>query len=440
MEGDDSQRGAASTSRRVVSGAGGGGRSPWLAVVAVAVLVGVGVVLTRGDNDPAPSSPRDDRTGEPPPTGAEMEVVETADVLAAYSEAAVRFGRAHTFGYRGIVRSAGPSLLRPGPWIAAEVTVEGAVHLPLSITTDVAVDPTGAAAETVTSGAATWARRAPAPDGLAGAPWEPVGGDVSADVRNLPGVPPSRLGFALVVDAVGAATDRQEAPRDAAGRRVIRATVPDQLSSRSSGPEDLDDLIGGAELAVTLDDGGDVARVELTAAPGYPPLEIALDILRLGDPALVTAGDLAEPIRASVPPDVMADVGLGSLDVPGLPTTWALTSASLYRPDGRLSPLPTGCGGSVLALEYHDLRAVADGWLFLSIWRHTCDPDEGQREGTGEVAEVAVEAGRFTGSALRSPGQPYRGDVTDGTTAVSFTTDLSPEDAAAALASLVPGQ
>jgi hypothetical protein len=163
-------------------------------------------------------------------------------------------------------------------------------------------------------------------------------------------------------------------------------------------------------------------------------------MLRLGDPALVTAGDLAEPIRASVPPDVLTDVGLGSLDVPGLPTTWALTSASLYRPDGRLSPLPTGCGGQVLALEYHDLRAVADGFLFLSVWRHTCDPDEGRREGTGEVAEVAVEAGRFTGSALRSPGQPYQGDVTDGTTAVSFSTDLSPEDAAAALASLVPGQ
>jgi hypothetical protein len=436
VEGDDSQRGAASTSRRVVSGAGGGGRSPWLAVVAVAVLVAVGVVLTRGDNDPAPSSPRDDRSGEPPPTGAEMEVVETEDASAAYADAAVRFGRAHTFGYRGIVRSAGPSLLRPGPWIAAEVTVDGAVHLPLSITTDVAVDPTGAAAETVTSGAATWARRAPSPDGLAGAPWEPVGGDVSADVRNLPGVPPSRLGIALVVDAVGAATDRQEAPRDAAGRRVIRATVPDQMSSRSSGPEDLDDLIGGAELAVTLDDRGDVARVELTAAPGHPPLEIALDMLRLGDPALVTAGDLAEPIRASVPPDVLTDVGLGSLDVPGLPTTWALTSASVYPPDGSLGPAPPGCGGPVLALEYHDLRAMANGWLFLSVWRDTCGPDAQDPAGTGATTEAAVDAGRFTGSASQT-GQQYQGEVTDGTTAISFTTDLSPEDAATAIASLM---
>jgi hypothetical protein len=261
---------------------------------------------------------------------------------------------------------------------------------------------------------------------------------VSTEVgRERPGVAPPRLGIALVVDAVQAATDRRAAPRDDAGRRVIRATVPDQLSPGSTGSGDLDDVVGGAELAVTLDDGGDIARVELTAAPNHPPLEITLDIGRLGDPALVTAGDLAAPIRASVTPDVLAEVGLGSLDVPGLPTTWALTSASVHRPDGGLSPSPPGCGGPVLALEYRDLRAVVDGWLFLSVWRHTCTPDEVIRGGTGEGAMVAVDAGRFTGWALRTRGPPYRGDVTDGTTAVSFTTDLSPEDAAAALASLV---
>jgi hypothetical protein len=440
VDGDESQRGGASTSRRVVSGPGGGGRRPWLVVMVVAVLVGVVVVLSRGDNDPDASNSSDGRADETPAAGAEMEVIETADVSAAYSEAALRFGRALTFGYRGTVRSAGPSLLRPGPWIAGDVAVDGAVHLPLSITTEVALDPTGVAAETVTSGSVTWARRAPAPDGLAAAPWEPVGGDVSTEVgRDRPRVAPSRLGIALVVDAVQAATDRRAAPRDDAGRRVIRATVPDRLSPGSTGSEDLDDVVGSAELAVTLDDGGDIARVELTAAPNHPPLEIALDIGRLGDPALVTAGDLAEPIRASVPPDVLAEVGLGSLDVPGLPTTWALTSASVHRPDGGVSPSPPGCGGPVLALEYRDLRAMADGWLFLSVWRQTCAADEVIRGGTGEGAMVAVDAGRFTGWALRTRGPPYRGDVTDGTTAVSFTTDLSPEHAAAALASLVSG-
>jgi hypothetical protein len=407
-------------------------------VVAVAALVGVGVVLTRGGGDDASSNGSGDQAEEEDPTtGAELDVVENSDVSEDYAEAAVRFGRAHTFGYRGTVRSAGASLLRPGPWIAGEVAVEGAVHLPLSITTEVAVDPTGAAVQTVTSGATIWARRAPTAGELAGAPWEPLGGDAPAVVRDPPGVPPSRLGIALVADAVQAAADRREGARDDAGRRVIRATVPDQTSRSDAGLEDLDDLIGGAELAVTVDEGGDIARVELTSAPGRPSLEIALDIGRLGDTALVTAGDLAEPIQASVSPDVMADVGLGSLAVPGLPTTWALTRGYVLAPDGTLPSVPTGCGGPVLALEYHDLRAVADGSLFLSVWRATCDADEGRLVGPGDEAEQ-VAAGRFTGSAARTPEQPYRGYVTDGTTGIAFTTDLSPELTAAALASLVP--
>jgi hypothetical protein len=437
VDGDDSRFGGASTSRRVASRPGGDRRSPWLAVVAVVALVGVGVVLTRGDGNEASSNRSEDGAEEGPSTGAEMDVVENSDVSAAYAEAAVRFGRAHTFGYRGTVRSAAPSLLRPGPWIAGEVAVEGAVHLPLSITTEVAVDPTGTAVQTVTSGSTTWARRAPTPGGLAGAPWEPLGGEVPTDGRAPPGVPPARLGIALVADVVQAATDRREGAPDDAGRRVIRATVPGRPSDSSAGLEDLDDLIGGAELAVTVDDGGNIARVELTSAPGRPPLEIALDIGRLGDTALVTAGDLTGPIQASVPPDVMADVGLGSLDVPGLPTTWALTRASVVRPDGSANSVPSGCGGPVLGLEYHDLRAVADGSLSLSVWRATCDPDEGNRVGTGDE-EVAVAAGRFTGTAARTPEQPYQGYVTDGTTGVAFTTDLSPEAVAAALASLVP--
>jgi hypothetical protein len=142
---------------------------------------------------------------------------------------------------------------------------------------------------------------------------------------------------------------------------------------------------------------------------------LALDIVRLGDPALVAARDLAGPIRSSVPPEVLAEVGLGSLDVPGLPTTWALTSASVHPPDGSLGTAPPGCGGPVLALEYHDLRAMANGWLFLSVWRDTCDPDEQAPAGTGETTEASVDAGRFTGSASQTPGQQYQGEVTDGT-------------------------
>jgi hypothetical protein len=439
VEGEDGGDGdlgrrASSSSERILSG----GRRPSLRIIAalVAVFLAVGVVLARDGGD-ADEPTAEGRDGEEP-TGAEMEVTDAADVSAAYAVAIRRLGRSGTFAFQGTVRSEGANPLRPGPHVAGEVTVEGAVHVPLSITTEVAVGPDGAVVETVTSGPAAWARRASDRAGLADAPWTVVREDV-VPVFRTPAEPPlPRLGVALVVDAVQAAGDRREAPDDEEGRQVFRATVPADRMVQGEQPQDIADVAGGAELVVVLDDAGDIARVELANPPGRPTLEIALDIRRRGDSDLIHPADLAEPIRATLPPEVLGEVGLGSLAVPGLPTTWALTGATVYRPDGSLGPVPAGCEGPVLSLMYNDLTTVAEGELGLTVRRHGCGRAPGAAVGTGARGELDVTAGRFSGSADPSSGGLEYGEVTDGTTALAFTTDLPLDAASAAIASLLP--
>jgi hypothetical protein len=443
VEGEDRGDGdlgwrASSSSERIVSG----GRRPSLRIVAalVAACLAVGVVLARDGGDAGEPTVNGDGDGDgEEPTGAEMEVTDAADVSAAYAVAVRRLGRAGTFAFQGTVRSEGANLVRPGPHVADEVTVEGAVHVPLSISTEVAVGPDGSVAETVTSGPAAWARRASDRAGLAEARWTVVREDAVPVLRREPVEPlPSRLGVALVVDAVQAAGDRREAPEDEEGRQVFRATVPVDRTAQAAQPQDIADVAGGAELVVALDDAGDIAHVELTNPPGRPTLEVALDLRRLGHSDVIHPADLAEPIGGTIPPGVLGEVGLGSLAVPGLPTTWALTGATVYRPDGSLGPVPAGCEGPVLSLMYNDLTTIAEGELGLTVRRHGCGQAPGVAVGTGARGEVEVTAGRFSGTADPSGGGLGYGEVTDGTTVVLFATDLPYEATAAAIASLMP--
>jgi hypothetical protein len=432
------RRGSSVASQHVV--AGRRGPSPRLAAGLVAALVAVGGVLTWGGGGDEPASPGGDEgdaaAPSPEATGGELQVIKADDVSTMYAQAAHGLGRARTFAFRGTVRSAGSSILRPGPWVAEDVWVEGEVQLPLSITTEVAVAADGTAAETVTSGPVAWIRRAAGVDELAAASWAVVRPPDPTMDRTRIGVgpPPSRLGLALVVDAIVAAGDRRDAPPDEHGRRVIRATVPEPRGTRT-GNEYLADVVGGAEVAVALNDAGDVARVEISSPPGRPVTEIALEIEGLGDPELIAPGDLAEPIEATLPPGALAEVGLGSVALPGLPGTWALTDAVVYRPDGSPGPVGPGCGGPFLQLGYNNLTGVLDGHLALSIEREGCDADG--RTGTGTYPGV-LTAGRFDGWIDPTYPAEVVGEVSDGTTAVSFTTDLPPAEAATAIASLVP--
>jgi hypothetical protein len=219
----------------------------------------------------------------------------------AFRAAVQRFGRVRTFEYRGTVYAAAPSPLRPGPWLANDQVVQGAVFLPRlavppsgSHTWEVAIatSDTFAISETVTFGSEVWARTAVPPQPppprmgtsteavsmwLSGVPWAAVPVPASGIDGPDPAVP-ARLGLALLPDALeSASAARDEAP-DRFGRRVIRATIPEPVAGPSDVPG-VGPLLAGAEVVVTLDRSRDVARIVLTLPPeGGPSLIVDVEI------------------------------------------------------------------------------------------------------------------------------------------------------------------
>jgi hypothetical protein len=171
------------------------------------------------------------------------------------------------------VHGAKQSPFRPGEWTAREVSVEGAVVLEHALTHDIAVDAGGRAVETVTSGPTVWTRSASTVDGLGTAVWAS---------RTSVG-PELRLrGTAAVAYLVLSARDPREVAPDAAGRCVIRASMPavDRQDPHA-------DLSVGADLLVTLDEDGNVARIVVRSAPDDPELVLELDIMQIGEPQAI---------------------------------------------------------------------------------------------------------------------------------------------------------
>jgi hypothetical protein len=248
----------------------------------------------------------------------------------------------------------------------------------------------------------------------------------------FPEVPASsRLGIALVTDVLRTADDRRRDPPDARGRRRLRATVPED--------ERYGELLMGADVSLVLDDAGDITHLALTSASGDGPgLAVDLEIERLGEAGLVTPEDVGDPARRTVPVDVLEAAGVHAVELDRLPPGWALTDAREARAD---SVLMCGFGGCsrprdscpALTLDYHDLTAVWDGRLSLLVMSQSCLAGQG---GSPPWREP-FRAGAFSGRAETSPGTTM-GTVSDGVTAVGFSTDLSAADAAVVLASLVP--
>ena len=71
------------------------------------------------------------------------------------------------------------------------------------------------------------------------------------------------------------------------------------------------DLLAGAELLLTLDTDGDIARITLrTAELGDPDLVLELDIMRVGEPqAIAVPQDGDAGLRRTVPVDIRARWG-----------------------------------------------------------------------------------------------------------------------------------
>jgi hypothetical protein len=281
-------------SQRIVRGP----RRPTRVLVAVAVVgLAVGaVVFVWPDAGTPPAGEGGDEGKHPTTNPADGSPATSAP--AAFRAAVQRFGRVHTFDYSGTVHSAGPGPLRPGPWLANEQVVQGAVYFPrLSMSPSgshtwevaTATSDTFAITETVTFGSEVWSRTAaPSQPGpprigtsaeaastlLAGVPWAVVPAPTSGIVGPDPAVP-TRLGLALLPDALeSASAARDEAP-DHSGRRVIRATIPEPVA----GVPGTGGLFAGADVVVTLDRSGDVARVVLTLPPeGDPTLIVNVEI------------------------------------------------------------------------------------------------------------------------------------------------------------------
>jgi hypothetical protein len=330
----------------------------------------------------------------------------------AFREAVNRLNQNGSFAYEGEVHAAEQSLFRPGDWRARDVTVEGAVLISHRLTRDVAVDATGRAVETVTSGPTVWTRSASSVDGLGEERWE---------VRSEPSA--GQLGTAAIALFMYSAKAPQEAARDATGRRVIRATLPPADPREGYGH-----LLDDAELLLTLDVRGDIARIAVRSAEaGDPDLVLALDITRLGDPqaiAVPEGGDAG--LRRTVPVEELEAVGMSPVELGRVPEGWKLIGAWVIRP-------PEGPAECLrLSLSYRDPGAVRRGFMALRVTTPTCGWID---QGDGEPEPLT--AGSFEGTIVQSP-QGLTGDLLDGTTRVGFLTDLSAEDAATLLASLQP--
>src|SRR5919106_978938 len=163
------------------------------------------------------------------------------------------------------------SHVRPGLWLAVDLTVEGEVSTTGSRLHEVAVDATGQAVETVTDGPTVWGRQAATPAALGDALYLPITEDSGEDA--------AAKGIALLPTWLRSTVDRHDAGTDALGRRLLRATLPaDVLGEVVDGRPAAD-----ADVALTLDAAGDPVHVEVVSVPTGPPLRLALDLSRIGE-------------------------------------------------------------------------------------------------------------------------------------------------------------
>jgi hypothetical protein len=341
-----------------------------------------------------------------------------------YAQAVSQLGRSHAYSYRGTMRSAGPSPVDPWTTDETDVTMEGTVLLPHSVAREVVVDATGHALETATAGMSVWTRRAPSVAGLTEAAWTaealPSGLDDSSIVRGSP----QRVGPPALIRLVASAADRRPAPPDDAGRTVVTGTIP--TTSADPGRP-----LAGAEVTLTLDDAGAIARIAITAAPADESgVELAVDILRAADPPLTPAEVSAPPRQSLVPADLRA-AGIAGVELRTLPEGWALTDARL-SPANAPGPWPRDCPG--LALEYQDLGAIGEGWLRLDIGAAACDDTRGTAV---PVESERFETGGFSGTIQDGTTDTY-GTISDGVTEVDFSSDLPAADLATMLSALAP--
>jgi hypothetical protein len=386
-----------------------------LALVAAAVVVGLavatvttgGVTLARpADPFPADPFPADAFPGEGTDSGS-------ATARRAVAIASERLRDAGTFAYRGTVQADQASWARPGIWVAADVTVEGEVVLPVR-THEVATDADGRVSETVTEHVVVWGRQASHPDGIEAQAFEVVAeasGEVSVE-----------SGAALLPAWLAVSTDRREDGTDSGGRRRYRATVPGTAFLDPNGGVSFAD----ADMVLTIDAAGDPVHIEVTSRPGGPLLAMALDIDDIGEPLTVDLpGGRPTSVTGDVTPDQVRAAGISDpVEFGVLPEGWILYSTGLLADSPR-----AGC--STLELYYQDATTTNPASRFVTLRVASADCS------FQDAFSEAVAFGSFSGTAgVDSYG--VFGEVTDGRTAIEVFTDLTVEDVDSLFASLEP--
>lgn len=203
-------------------------------------------------------------------TTATVDPPSPAEVFALASR---RLESAGSFAYSGTVHATDVSHIRPGHWLATEVTVDGEVALSSDRLHEIASGVSGVT-ETVAEGSTVWGRSASDRPQLATETYQVVTG--------LTSDPLPRVGATLLPDWLRSATSHRATGADASNRGTFSATVP---------AEGFGEIVRGqgrvaAEVLLTLDAAGDPARVEVTSVSGGT-LRLVLDISNIGDDVII---------------------------------------------------------------------------------------------------------------------------------------------------------
>ena len=239
----------------------------------VVLAAGLGLIALGGDDD------QHEAAGVNAPSTAPAEQAPTTAMgdlspAEAFARAADRLVSGGSFGYVGTTSAIDVSHVRPGLWLAVDLTVEGEVMTSGGLVHEIAVDGSGRATETVTEGPVVWGRLARSREALPEATYLPITEESGEQAGK---------GVALLPTWLDSTVDRHDAGTDGLGRRVLRATLPAGVLGEIVDGRPAGDAI----VVLTLDAVGDPVHVEVTSAPTGPPLRLALDLTGIGEPVLI---------------------------------------------------------------------------------------------------------------------------------------------------------
>jgi hypothetical protein len=249
--------------------------APSLAVAATLVVV-TGLVVVRtvvADSettrtDAGPQGTAGGETTSSTATTVTTTTLAPPDPVDAFDQARRRLETAGSFRYSGTAQATDVSHVRPGPWLATHIAVEGEVALSSNRLREV-LTTSGGVAEIVADGSTVWARSATSAATLPEESYQVVVG--------LTNEPVSRMGVALLPHWLASATEHEATGTEAADDDTFSATIP---------PDDFGEIVRGrgamaAEVLLTLDAGGDPVRVEIISVP-EGQLHLVLDISDIG--------------------------------------------------------------------------------------------------------------------------------------------------------------